>query len=289
MRPRDEQLSVQDMMEAEVTILKSLQNEKFKSEVLLCQSHVDADKKTVQAAEEDDARSPQLKLPRKNSSLRRLDPTVRSNGLLCVGGRIRRADLPREVTNPVLLPKDSHVTTLIIRECHQKTGHAERGMTLGELRQQGYWVIHGRSAVSSYILRCVLCKRLRGAASGQKMSDLPAERLEPSAPFTFCGVDCFGPFYVKERRSQVKRWGIIFTCLASRAVHLETLNSMMADSFLNSYRRFVCRRGPIQRLYCDHGTNYVGGQSALKAVTATDLQTKPPFAPLLYCCRNSET
>lgn len=96
------------------------------------------------------------------------------------------------------------------------------------------------------------------------MSDLPVERLQPSAPFTFCGVDCFGPFFVKERRSQVKRWGIIFTCLSSRAVHLETVNAMSTDAFLNAYRRFVCRRGPVQRLYCDNGTNFVGGQSALK-------------------------
>ena len=48
-------------------------------------------------------------------------------------------------------------------------------------------------------------------------------------------------------------------------MHLETLNSMSADAFLNAYRKFVCRRGPVQRLYCDNGTNFGGGQGALKA------------------------
>ncbi|XP_043229908.1 uncharacterized protein LOC122385596 [Amphibalanus amphitrite] len=266
-RTQDE-LQVQDLKEAEVIILRSLQKETFKNEMVLVREQCHDGSETLEKSKdntEDDLSSCQLKEQKRNSSLRKLDPVMRHNGLLCVGGRIRRASLPQEVTNPVILPKSSHVTTLIIRQCHEKTGHSGREMTLGEIRQQGYWVIHGRSAVSSYVLRCVLCRRLRGSTCGQKMADLPSERLEPSAPFTFCGVDCFGPFFVKERRSEVKRWGLIFTCLSSRAVHLETLNSMSTDSFLNAYRRFVCRRGPVQRLYCDNGSNFVGGQSALKA------------------------
>ncbi|XP_043247468.1 uncharacterized protein LOC122394566 [Amphibalanus amphitrite] len=260
----NEQLTVQDLVEAETVIVKALQKEAFADE-LRHQSGADASIK--KSCTEDGSGRSSHPDPREKSSLKKLDPLTRS-GILCVGGRIRRANLPREVTNPVILPKKSHVGTLIIRQCHERTGHAGREMTLGELRQQGYWILHGRSAVSSYINSCVTCRKLRGPPGEQKMADLPVERLEPSPPFTYCGMDCFGPFYVKERRSQLKRWGIVFICLASRAVHLETLNSMTTDAFLNAYRRFVCRRGPVRGLFCDNGTNFVGGQNALKAALA---------------------
>ena len=271
--PNGQQLTVQQLMEAEVIILKTLQLQVFQKEMLHRKASSNS-RKNRNPDGEDAEDNASLKHMKKKSSLRKLDPVMRSDGVLCVGGRIRRTDMPREVTNPVILPKTGHVTTLIIRQCHEKTGHAGREMTLGEIRPQGYWILHGRSAVSSYIIRCVQCRKLRGPCGGQKMSDLPVERLEPSAPFTFCGVDCFGPFFVRERRSQVKRWGIIFTCLASRAVHLETLNSMSTDAFLNANRRFVCRRGPVQRLYCDNGTNFVGGQGALKAALSEMDQEK---------------
>ena len=208
--PNGQQLTVQQLMEAEVIILKTLQLQVFQKEMFHPKASSNS-RKNRNPDGEDAEDNASLKHMKKKSSLRKLDPVMRSDGVLCVGGRIRRADLPREVTNPVILPKTCHVTTLIIRQCHEKTGHAGREMTLGEIRQQGYWILHGRSAVSSYIIRCVQCRKLRGPCGGQKMSDLPVERLEPSAPFTFCGVDCFGPFFVRERRSQVKRWGIIFT------------------------------------------------------------------------------
>lgn len=256
---QDDRLTVQDLQEAEAIIIKSLQREAFKDEYDFLPQGTDVsdkelDPETLKTAQQ----------VKKRSSLRQLDPMIGRDGIIRVGGRIRRANLPRSVTNPVILPKSGHVTTLILRQCHIRTAHAGRETTLGAIRSHGYWILHGRSVVSTHIRKCVVCKRLRGAASVQKMSDLPEERLEPSAPFTFCGVDCFGPFYVRERRSELKRWGIIFTCLASRAVHLETVNSMSTDAFLNAYRRFICRRGPVRRLYCDNGTNFVGGQGALK-------------------------
>ena len=246
------QVKVEDLTEAEKIILKALQEEEL---------HVRADSAARHETGQDGKPGPQSSLvPRE---LSRLDPTVR-DGLVCVGGRLRRSSFPKQEVHPVILPNKSHVTSLIIRHCHEKVGHAGRGLTLARLRSGGYWVIGGRRAVARLILRCVSCKKLRGQVTKQKMADLPADRVEPAAPFTYSGVDLFGPFYVMERRSEVKRWGVLFTCMSSRAVHIETANSLSTDSFLNAYRRFVSRRGPVRVLRCDRGTNFVGGKRALE-------------------------
>jgi hypothetical protein len=62
----------------------------------------------------------------------------------------------------------------------------------------------------------------------------------------YSAVDYFGPWLVKEGRREVKRYGVLFTCMASRAVHLEIAHSMDTSSFINAYRRFVGRRGPVR-------------------------------------------
>ena len=54
------------------------------------------------------------------------------------------------------------------------------------------------------------------------MADLPEERITAAPPLTYCGVDLFGPFQIKQGRKEVKRYGVLFTCLASRGVHIET-------------------------------------------------------------------
>ena len=97
------------------------------------------------------------------------------------------------------------------------------------------------------------------------MSDLPPERLIPAPPFAYTGMDVFGPFYIKERRNELKRWGMLFTCLASHAIHLETLNAMTTDSFLNTLRRFISRRGKVREVRCDQGTSFVGAKNELAA------------------------
>ncbi|KAK6181755.1 hypothetical protein SNE40_009544 [Patella caerulea] len=98
------------------------------------------------------------------------------------------------------------------------------------------------------------------------MSDLPEDRVEPAPPFSYCAVDYFGPFLIKERRSQVKRYGILFTCMSSRAVHLETAVSLSSSSFINALSRFLNRRGPVRVLRSDQGTNFIGARNELKAV-----------------------
>ena len=58
----------------------------------------------------------------------------------------------------------------------------------------------------------------------QIIADLLKDRFEGAAPFTYCAVDMFGPFKVKQ--SESKHYGAMFTCLAGRAVHIEVSHSM---------------------------------------------------------------
>ena len=96
------------------------------------------------------------------------------------------------------------------------------------------------------------------------MANLPACRLKEAAPFTHCGVDMFGPFTVKQRRSTVKQYGAMFTCMASRAVHTEVTSSLNTDSFILALRRLVAWRGNIRSIYSDNGSNFIGAEQELK-------------------------
>ena len=153
---------------------------------------------------------------------------------------------------------------MIIRYYDNKVNHMGRGITHNEIRQRCCWRIGGSSVVSHVISKCIECKRKGGQLLNQKMEDLPKDRFEEAPPFTYCGVDFFGPFAIKERRSIVKRYGVIFACLGSRGVHLETANSLTTSSFINALSRFLNRRGPVRNIRSDQGTNFVGASNELK-------------------------
>ena len=99
------------------------------------------------------------------------------------------------------------------------------------------------------------------------MADLPPERLEANKPpFTNTGIDYFGPIEVKQGRSVVKRYGVIFTCLVSRAVHFEIAYSLNTDSFLGVFSRFVARRGRPSVVFSDNGTNLTSAEKELRTL-----------------------
>lgn len=198
-----------------------------------------------------------------SSSLFRLDP-IWSEGLLRVGGRLKQSSLGHKIKHPVILPNNSHITKLIVSHFHAKTCHQGRSQTLMELRANGFWVIGGSKLVAKLIHTCVFCRKLRRPTERQQMAELPKERVEASAPFTYSGMDCFGPFIVKKARKEYKRYGLIFTCLYSRAVHIEMLEDLSTDSFINSLRCFISLRGAVQQLHCDQGSNFVGARNELK-------------------------
>lgn len=205
----------------------------------------------------------------KKSPLAKLNPLIDEDGLLRVGGRLKLADLSSQEKNPIILPGKHHVSTLLIRHYHERVEHQGRTFTEGAIRTAGIWLIGGKRCISSILHGCVTCRKLRGKIERQKMSDLPEGRLSTSPPFTYTGVDVFGPGTVAARRTRgglahSKRWAVLYTCLSIRAVHIEVIESMDGSSFINSLRRFFAIRGPSQQIHSDWGTNFVGACNELE-------------------------
>ncbi|KAK3722273.1 hypothetical protein QZH41_005187 [Actinostola sp. cb2023] len=197
------------------------------------------------------------------SHVSKLDPT-KIRGLLRIGGRLRRSTLQEESKHPIILPKSHHVVDLIVRDAHVQSGHCGQEHVLSLIRTK-FWIIKARVAIKRVTSRCFSCRKRQARAATQKMADLPVERVSPDKPpFSSVGVDCFGPFMIKRGRSQVKRYGVLYTCLAVRAIHIEVLHSMDTDSFVNSLRRFIARRGKPEIIRSDNGTNFVAGNKEIR-------------------------
>ena len=185
--------------------------------------------------------------------LSKLNPIV-VDGIVRVGGRLQNAPLDDDMKHLIILPSDHQMTKLLIIHHHHLVGHSGAGMTCTVLREK-YWVLRGGATVRKVIGKCFSCKRRNAKKMEQFMADLPASRVTPDKPpFSFVGVDYFGPIMVKQGRSRVKRYGCLFTCLNCRAVHLEVANSLDTDWFINALRRFISRRGKPSKIISDNGT-----------------------------------
>ena len=196
----------------------------------------------------------------KKSRLAMLNPIL-TNGIIRMSGR----QIPQQHERaPIILPHSDHVTELIIRHCHDSNGHVGRQHVLSEIRAK-YWILRGPSAVKKTVGKCIACKRQHGSLLTQQMAPLTQEQTTPDKPpFTFVGVDYFGPLIVKLGRSSVKRYGCLFSCLTTRAVHIEVAHSLTTDSFISAYQRFTSRRGYPEKMFSDNGTNLVSGDKELR-------------------------
>ena len=196
---------------------------------------------------------------KKDSRLASLNPVLH-NGLLRVKGRL---DLPLEKC-PIILPNSHHVTTLIIRSCHERNGHTGMLQVLSSLREK-FWILKVPSTVRKVLGQCAVCKRYQGSLCSQQMAPIIEDQKSSDRPsFTYVGVDYFGPFNVKIERSTVKRYGCIFMCLTTRAVHLEVAHTLTTNSFIAAFQRFTSRRGTPEKVYSDNGTNLVSGELELR-------------------------
>ena len=199
----------------------------------------------------------------KSSKLASLSPFADTKGFLRVGGRLRNAAVSYDTCHQSILLSDHHVTRIIVRFEHVITGHVGVEHTLANLRST-YWILNGHVVIKGVLRRCFFCQVRRAIRAYPYMADLPKSRLAyQQPPFTNCGVDVFGHVFVKQGRKRLKRWGVIYTCLTVRCIHLEVIDSCDTDAFLNSFRRFTNQRGCPESVYSDRGSNFQGAVNEL--------------------------
>ena len=240
-------LVVTEMQDAETIILRWLQERSFESDRIV----ISAKKSRG--------------LDKKNGQLWRLSPFLDEKGILRVGGRLLHAEESADFRFPVIIPKGTVCTKRLVQWYHKKIEHRGRHSTVAQLREAGYWVISCGKEAGAVVHACVRCKWLRGKFVEQMMANLPIDRTVTEAPFTFCGVDLFGPMKVKEGRITLKTYGVLFTCLSVRAVHVEMASSLETDTFIQALTRFMGRRGEVREIRCDNGTNFIGAENELRA------------------------
>jgi len=202
-------------------------------------------------------------------TLAHLAPFLDHSGLIRVGGRLQRSMLTEDAKHPLLLPKESHVTSLLITAFHRRLLHAGPKLILAMLRQQ-FWIVSGREAVRRIIFKCITCTRHKALHPTPRMGILPEARVQSVRAFSSVGTDYGGPYLIKESKRRnpktTKVYISLFICMATKAIHVEIVSDLTTEAFLAALDRFVARRGVPAHVYSDCGTNYVGAARQLKDI-----------------------
>ena len=163
-----------------------------------------------------------------------------------------------DVRHPIILPLKGWVTKLIVKDFHEHGKHAAgTNRTLAALSAQ-YWIIAGREVIRELEKKCAERRQRKAKTCQQVMSPLSISRLTMSLrAFTKTAVDFGGPFITVQGRGKrrLKRYLCLFTCLATRAVHLEV-----------AFYRMASRRGLPEEMYSDNGTDFKGADKELKSL-----------------------
>lgn len=186
------------------------------------------------------------------------------DGLLRAGGRLKNARVDETIRNPIILNGSGNFVRLLVLNYHCQANHQGRETVLNELRQM-YWIIGVRNVLRSVIYKCQRCRVLKPEVMQPSMGQLPECRLQPYCqPFTYCGMDFFGPYEVTVGRHREKRYGVIFTCMTTRAIHVEMAHSLTTDSCILALRRMIGRRRKPEEIFSDNGTNLRGADRELR-------------------------
>lgn len=203
----------------------------------------------------------------KKSEICALKPFLDEDGLMRVDGRTDHAAeefMSSDARNPILIPRKHHFTRLLAHYHHEQTAHQLINNAITAIRER-FWVPQLRMLMRSVQAACMVCRKRKARPLAPVQGQLPRDRLTSySRLFTNTGLDYFGPVTVTVGRRREVRYVALFTCLATRAVHLELAADASTDACLLCVRNLCHVRGVPSRIRCDNGRNFVGANNALE-------------------------
>ena len=196
------------------------------------------------------------------------------DGILRSKGRISKVNYyDYEVLNPILLPKEHSYSRLIIRKAHFSCKHLGVQSTLNKVRLQGYWIPKARQIIKTVLSECIICKKYNNFAFAYpKYTSFTKAQMDYVRPFKHVGVDFTGHILVKSPDSSVttKMFILIYTCLNTRAIHIDLLKDMSTKSFILSFQRFSNLFGVCDTIYSDNAKYFSQGAKIFEQFLVSD-------------------
>nr|CAD2194947.1 unnamed protein product [Meloidogyne enterolobii] len=179
-----------------------------------------------------------------------------TNGLWRSKSRLQWSSLPRDSIEPIFLPKEDKLTQLIVLSVHKKHFHSGVQLTHYSLIQKFCGIT--KRSIRKILGKCLDCKRSKLLPyTLPPFPPYPIERMQKSPVFANIGLDYLGPTLVTmPDHSKHKLWVLLITCLATRAVWLDSVLDLSAKTFLNALRRFIAKRGRPSYILSDNATNF---------------------------------
>ena len=164
---------------------------------------------------------------------------------------------------PILLPKDSRITELIIRDLHVKLAHSGLYVLLNEMRKR-FYIPRFFSVVKKVINNCITCRKINVRTVKVNQSSYRYFRVNPlNVPFIYSFLGYMGPFHIKQGNQKVKVWIWVITCMWSRAINLKVCVDMSTKEFLRALQLHVFEFGLPQFCISDQGTQIVSAGNKL--------------------------
>ena len=193
--------------------------------------------------------------------------------------------------NPIWIPSDSNLASAIIKEYHEQRLHRGARDTITAIREK-YYIRNLTRKVKSFINKCLICQKERKRIIQQPFANLPKSRTVLK-PFESIAVDIFGPYFYQNGR---KYYGLLATCLSSRMVKLEVLNSLDTNITMNALHSIFCVVGMPSKIFSDNGTNFIKSRKDIlelyinlekenkNSTSSFEWILSPPIAPWYNGC-----
>ena len=220
------------------------------------------------------------KTVKKSSRIAQYAPSMGPAFLIRSAGRIRHlVETEYDTKHPIILDGRHSLVKLFVSDVHYRYQHQLLDYLRAVIHLE-FAILNLRSLFKSIEVHCLLCRKRKVKTVTPMMAELPVEWLGyRQLPFKNCDVDYFGPFYVSIRRSSEKRWCFLFSCMTTRAVHIEIASSIDTSSCVMGIERFIARRGTPSVIWSDSGTKFVGAEKELlNCIQSWNGQASPELA-----------
>ncbi len=152
---------------------------------------------------------------------------------------------------------------------HYKYGHSVSIENVKHKLREGFIILGLNQFLKKLTKNCMFCKKQKNKPLTQRMADLPSYRFSmPLRAFSKVGIDFAGPFHIKQQgrgKPRLKSYILVFSCLQTRAVHLEATESQDTDSVLNAFSRFTSFRGMPEEVLSDNWKAFVTEDKELQS------------------------